>query len=67
MDPENVEAPRKRIKTDNDTTTDEAIVAAPDLAAKSPEDAQSAKEIEVGITEFASPGTAGFAGIFKKR
>lgn len=67
MDPETVEAPRKRIKTGNANSTDKAVMAAPDLAEKAAEDAQAAKEIEVGITEFASPGTEGFSGIFKKR
>ena len=30
-------------------------------------DAQTQKEVKVGITEYVSDGVAGFSGVFKKR
>ncbi|KAB8068378.1 pseudouridine synthase [Aspergillus leporis] len=64
-----VESPRKRIKVDNDSTTEEATLPIPDgaVAGISENDAQALKEAEVGITEFVSAENAGFAGILKKR
>lgn len=67
--PEIVESPRKRQKTDDAGSI--AISFGGDGAADLPPaaiaDAQTQKEIEVGITEFVSNDTEGFAGILKKR
>lgn len=64
-----VESPRKRLKVDNTSTTEEATLppSAGTPAAISESDAQALKEAEVGITEFVSPENAGFSGILKKR
>ncbi|KAE8147464.1 pseudouridine synthase [Aspergillus avenaceus] len=64
--PEIVESPRKRIKVDNDTSTEEAALP-PAAAAISESDAQALREAEVGITEFVSAENEGFAGLLKKR
>ncbi|GAB1217941.1 hypothetical protein ATERTT37_007184 [Aspergillus terreus] len=68
-----VESPRKRLKTDNDST--DATIAPPTQPAVqetasakiSDGDAQALKEAEVGITEFVSADNEGFTGILKKR
>ncbi|KAE8142517.1 pseudouridine synthase [Aspergillus pseudotamarii] len=64
-----VESPRKRLKVDNTSTTDEATLppSAGAPAEISERDAQALKEAEVGITEFVSAENAGFSGILKKR
>lgn len=64
------ENPRKRLKVDNPAPTDDVLVStpAPALAGRSSAvDAQSLKEAEVGITEFASRHNEGFSGVLKKR
>lgn len=45
----------------------EATTGAQTPAQASSDDAQASKELEVGITEFVSADTPGFAGIVKKR
>ncbi|RAL17003.1 pseudouridine synthase PUS7 [Aspergillus homomorphus CBS 101889] len=69
-----IESPRKRIKTDNTPTTDEAVlpqsgepVAEPVAAPISADDAQARREVEVGITGYVSADNEGFSGILKKR
>lgn len=60
-----LEPPQKRIKTDGDNAaSDEAVLPAKSTGA---DNAQTLKEIEVGITEFVSPENEGFLGILKKR
>lgn len=66
-----VESPRKRLKTDNNSVTDDAAlpssneaIAQSDAAKLS---AEEARELEVGITEFVSGDNEGFYGILKKR
>lgn len=75
-DHEAVESPRKRLKTDNASHTDEIAVSLADnsncamettAVQASPRNIQALKEIEVGITEFVSAGNQGFSGILKKR
>ncbi|BDD57494.1 hypothetical protein MPDQ_000249 [Monascus purpureus] len=64
------ENPRKRLKVDNPAPTGDVLVStpAPALAGRSSTvDAQSLKEAEVGITEFASCHNEGFSGVLKKR
>lgn len=70
---EPVESPRKRVKVDNESSTEEAVLpgtgaAADSEPAKTSEsDAQAMKELEVGITQFVSADNEGFSGILKKR
>ena len=52
-DPPPDESPRKRLKVDASSRTEDNV--------------QSVKEAEVGITEFASSDDHGFFGILKKR
>lgn len=60
-----VESPRKRQKTDAVALNGAADVL-PESSAPA-ENAQALKELEVGITEFATAENAGFSGILKKR
>lgn len=70
-----IESPRKRIKTDNPPTTDDAVLPQaggpvaeePAAAPVSADDAQARREIEVGITGYVSADNEGFSGILKKR
>ncbi|PYI32585.1 pseudouridine synthase TruD/Pus7 [Aspergillus indologenus CBS 114.80] len=70
-----IESPRKRIKTDNTSTTDDAalpqaggpVAEEPAAAPVSADDAQARREIEVGITGYVSADNGGFSGILKKR
>lgn len=73
-DQEVTESPRKRLKTDNASSTDEVAVSLADNgstttpAVQAPSsNIQSLKEIEVGITEFVSVENQGFSGVLKKR
>ncbi|KAJ5333039.1 Pseudouridine synthase [Penicillium brevicompactum] len=67
--PDIVESPRKRQKTDDAGSIGISFGGdgADDVPPAAIADAQTQKEIEVGITEFVSNGTEGFAGILKKR
>lgn len=60
-----MESPRKRQKTDDVPATDGAADLPPSGVAA--EDAQAAKEREVGITELVTTDNEGFSGILKKR
>jgi tRNA pseudouridine13 synthase len=60
------ESRRKRLKLSDDASRDEPSLSIPP-SAPTPEDAQTVKEAEVGITKFVSPDTPGFLGIVKKR
>ncbi|OJK04626.1 hypothetical protein ASPACDRAFT_1884303 [Aspergillus aculeatus ATCC 16872] len=70
-----IESPRKRIKTDNPSITDDAVLPQaggpvaeePAAAPVSADDAQARREIEVGITGYVSADNEGFSGILKKR
>lgn len=65
-----MESPRKRIKTDNASSTAETAVGnahTQPAPTNETEDAQLSKELEVGITQFVSSQNVGFSGIFKKR
>ncbi|PYI23733.1 tRNA pseudouridine synthase D [Aspergillus japonicus CBS 114.51] len=70
-----IESPRKRIKTDNTSITDDAVLPQaggpvaeePAAAPVSADDAQARREIEVGITGYVSADNEGFSGILKKR
>lgn len=62
--PELLESPRKRQKTEGVSATDGAADIPPPNAS---EDAQAAKEREVGITELVTANLDGFSGILKKR
>ncbi|KAJ5226477.1 hypothetical protein N7468_007702 [Penicillium chermesinum] len=62
--PEVLESPRKRQKTEDVPATEIAAVAP---ATDADEDAQAAKEREVGITELVTANLEGFSGILKKR
>ncbi|PYH83100.1 putative pseudouridine synthase TruD/Pus7 [Aspergillus uvarum CBS 121591] len=70
-----IESPRKRIKTDNVSITDDAVLPQaggpvaeePAAAPVSADDAQARREIEVGITGYVSADNVGFSGILKKR
>ncbi|CAI7574040.1 unnamed protein product [Penicillium pancosmium] len=64
--PELVESPRKRQKTEAVAATDGAVDALPTNSAPT-ENAQTLKELEVGITEFVTASNEGFSGILKKR
>lgn len=64
--PELVESPRKRQKTEADVATDGAADATPAPSVPA-ENAQTLKELEVGITEFVTAENEGFSGILKKR
>ncbi|PLB44590.1 pseudouridine synthase TruD/Pus7 [Aspergillus steynii IBT 23096] len=68
---EPVESPRKRLKTDNASSSEEAVLpgaAAESAPAKiSESDAQAMKELEVGITHFVRADNEGFSGVLKKR
>ena len=62
---EDVESPRKKIKLSNQLgRPDDSI---PAITPTSPIDAQTQKEIDVGITSFVSPHADAFSGILKKR
>ncbi|PTU22804.1 hypothetical protein P175DRAFT_0453757 [Aspergillus ochraceoroseus IBT 24754] len=64
-----IESPRKRLKTEDVTSTEEAVLPA-SVGALPPQaeaDEQILRELEVGITEFVSAGNEGFVGILKKR
>ena len=62
---EDVESPRKKIKlSDQLDRPDDSI---PAIAPASPIDAQTQKELDVGITSFVSPHVDAFSGILKKR
>ncbi|KAJ6160346.1 hypothetical protein N7470_003742 [Penicillium chermesinum] len=61
--PEVLESPRKRQKTEDVPATEIAAVAP---ATDADEDAQAAKEREVGITELVTANLEGFSGILKK-
>ncbi|OQD68402.1 hypothetical protein PENDEC_c036G01013 [Penicillium decumbens] len=63
--PEIVESPRKRQKTDTIAATDGAAELPPQSKAAG-QDAQSMKELDVGITELVT-ADEGFSGILKKR
>ncbi|KAJ5578757.1 uncharacterized protein N7459_007721 [Penicillium hispanicum] len=62
--PETVESPRKRQKTDDVPAIDSVADRSSGTAA---EDAQAAKELEVGITELVTADNEGFSGVLKKR
>ncbi|KAL4934566.1 pseudouridine synthase PUS7 [Aspergillus undulatus] len=68
-----IEPPQKRVKTENAPSTDEVVVSAggpppqPQTVTETETEDQSARELEVGITEFVSADNEGFAGILKKR
>jgi len=64
--PELIESPRKRQKTEAVDATDVAVDALPEVSLPA-ENAQTSKELEVGITEFVTPENEGFSGILKKR
>lgn len=64
--PELVESPRKRQKTEAVSATDGAVDALPAVSVPV-ENAQTSKELEVGITEFVTAENEGFSGILKKR
>ncbi|KAH8433516.1 pseudouridine synthase PUS7 [Aspergillus melleus] len=67
---EHVESPRKRLKTDNASSTEEVVLQAPVATSEtkiSEADAQAKKELDVGITEFVSADNEGFSGVLKKR
>ena len=75
-----MESPRKRLKIADDSQDE---IPTPQIVAPPPqvlpeqnsagqlavpaEDAQAAKEVEVGITDFVNSGIPGFSGILKKR
>jgi tRNA pseudouridine13 synthase len=62
-----VESPRKRQKTEAVAATDGAADALPETSAPPVENAQTLKELGVGITEFVTASNEGFSGILKKR
>ncbi|KAL4944445.1 hypothetical protein BDV06DRAFT_90660 [Aspergillus oleicola] len=64
-----IEPPQKRVKTGDAPSTDEVVVSAPGAPPQPQTETedQLAKELEVGITEFVSADSEGFAGILKKR
>ncbi|CAI7599787.1 unnamed protein product [Penicillium glandicola] len=67
--PDIVESPRKRQKTE-DVGSEEVVISvngATETPSTPVSDAQTLKEVEVGITEFVSNDTEGFSGILKKR
>lgn len=61
-----MESPRKRQKTEDVPATGHTTDALPpsDIAAQ---DAQTMKEMDVGITELVTADSEGFSGILKKR
>lgn len=66
--PEDVENPRKRVKVDSDDPSNGTVSSTPNPGQRNTGvDAQTVKETEVGITEFASSDSKGFSGILKKR
>lgn len=64
--PEIAESPRKRQKTSTVDATDGAADVPPQSNAAS-QDAQSMKELDVGITELVTADNEGFSGTLKKR
>lgn len=64
--PEIVESPRKRQKTEDAPATGSAVEIPPQ-AGSAAQDAQTMKEMDVGITELVTADNEGFAGILKKR
>jgi tRNA pseudouridine13 synthase len=69
---ENAESPRKRIKLSSETQTltepESTVPAAALPAMPSPgKAAHASKEVEVGISDYVSTETPGFAGVLKKR
>ena len=65
MEDDPVESPRKRLKTEN--APGPTLGPSEPTPTREPTDAQSARELEVGITQFVSPENKGFSGILKKR
>jgi len=62
---EDVESPRKKIKLSNQLDRPDDSI--PAITPASPIDAQTQKELDVGITSFVSPHAHAFSGILKKR
>lgn len=62
-----VESPRKRIKTDSAPSGGDVVPSSDTTTKANGEDAQTLKEVEVGITEYVSRENEGFSGILKKR
>lgn len=67
--PELIESPRKRQRIDSIPALDGAadVPSAIDAIGATGLDAQSTKEVEVGITELVTADTEGFSGLLKKR
>jgi tRNA pseudouridine13 synthase len=64
--PDTAESPRKRQKTSTIAATDGAADLPPQSNGVG-QDAQSMKELDVGITELVTADSEGFSGILKKR
>ena len=68
-DPQYSTPPRKRLKVDNQNmeANNEDTNFPGQLEMLSAERDQARREVQVGIVEYVSTDTLGFAGIFKKR
>lgn len=64
--PELVESPRKRQKTEDVSAADHTTDAPPPSGIPA-QDAQTMKEMDVGITELVTADSEGFSGVLKKR
>ena len=62
---ENFESPHKKVKLSGGL--DGPKDSTPAITTRGPIDAQTQKELDVGITDYVSPHTPAFSGILKKR